>query len=165
MAATDVGSKAWFQLLLWSFAVASIWHILSVNTQTRLSMHAVLPESSLLSHINKFGVYMASLIRQCSDKPKHACSLTALTHAQNGRTYGIFFQSMLRSALACVQSRQSLQFCCTCTQWAYTRHVRSVNAQTSHSVLQSCQSLYCTRTCTKWAYIWHIFFSQCSDET
>ena len=67
MAATDVGSKAWFQLLLWPFAVASIRHIISVNTQTRLSMHAVLPEPSLLSHINKMGVYMASFISQCTD--------------------------------------------------------------------------------------------------
>ena len=66
------------------------------------------------------------------------CSLarafTALTHAQNGRTYGIFHQSMLRRALACVQPRQSFQCSRTCTQWTYTRHVRSVNAQTSHSV-------------------------------
>ena len=69
MAAADVGSKAWFELLLWSFAVASIRHILSVNTQTRLSMHAVLPEPSLLLHINKMGVCMASFISQNSDKP------------------------------------------------------------------------------------------------
>ena len=69
MAAADVGSKAWFELLLWSFAVAYMRHILSVNTQTRLSMHAVLPEPSLLSHINKLGIKMASFITQCSDKP------------------------------------------------------------------------------------------------
>ena len=76
--------------------------ILSVNAQRRLSKFAVLPESSLLSHIHKMGVFMVSFISQCSNKPKHACSLTraftALTHAQNGHTYGIFFQSMLRRA-------------------------------------------------------------------
>ena len=53
---------------------------------------------------------------------------------KNGRTYGIFHQSMLIRALACVQSRQGRQCSRTCTQWAFTRHVRSVNAQTSHSV-------------------------------
>ena len=80
----------------------------SVNAQTRLSMHAVLPEHSLLSHIHKMGVFVAYFISQCSNKPYHACSLTraftALAHAQNGLTYGIFFQSMLRRALLCVQS-------------------------------------------------------------
>ena len=74
----------------------------SVNAQTRLSMHAVLPEPSLLSRIHKMGVFMAYFISQCLNKPKHACSLsrtfTTLTHAQNGCTYSILFQSMLRRA-------------------------------------------------------------------
>ena len=42
---------------------------LSVITQTRLSMHAVLPEPSLLSHIHTMGEYMASFVSQCSNKP------------------------------------------------------------------------------------------------
>ena len=99
---------------------AYIRHILSANTQTRLSIHAVLPEPSLLSHMHKMGVHTAYFISQCSDAPEHSYRLarafTALAHAQNGRSYGIFFQPMLRRALACVQS---------------------------------CQNLYCSRTCTK----------------
>ena len=66
----------------------------SANAQTRLSMHAVLPGHSLRSHIHKMGVFMAYFISQCSNKPKHTCSptraFTALAHAQNGRTFGIF---------------------------------------------------------------------------
>ena len=73
-----------------------LWHLLSVNAQTCLSMRAVSPEPSRLSHIHTMGVYMASFISQCSNKPKHACSLTraftALAHTQDELTYGIFFQ-------------------------------------------------------------------------
>ena len=47
---------------------AYIWHIFSVNAQTRLIMHAV-SEPSLLSHMHKMGVFMASFISQCSNKP------------------------------------------------------------------------------------------------
>ena len=74
---------------------AYIRHILSVETQTRLSMHAVLLEPSLLSHMHKICLYTAYSISQCSYAPEHACCLakafTALAHAQNGRSYGIFF--------------------------------------------------------------------------
>ena len=45
------------------------YDIFSVNAQTRLSMHAVLPEHSLLSHINKMGVFVVYFISQCSNKP------------------------------------------------------------------------------------------------
>ena len=65
---------------------AFIRHILSAYAQTCLSVCAVLPEP-----------------------------LLALAHAQNGRTYGIFFQSMLRRDLACVKSCQSLYCSRTCT--------------------------------------------------
>ena len=41
----------------------------SVNAQTRLNMHAVLPEPSLLSHKQKMSVFMAYFISQCSNKP------------------------------------------------------------------------------------------------
>ena len=47
---------------------AYIWQIYSVNAQTRLSIHAVLPEPSLLSHMYKMGVHMANLFSQCSDE-------------------------------------------------------------------------------------------------
>ena len=43
---------------------------------------------------------------QCSDEPYYVCSLarafTALAHAQNGFVHGIFYQSMLKQALACM---------------------------------------------------------------
>ena len=75
---------------------AYIWHILSANAQTRSSMHAVFSEPSLLSHMHKMGEHMAYSISQFSDAPVHMCSptraFTALAHAQNGHTYGIFFQ-------------------------------------------------------------------------
>ena len=44
-------------------------YINSVNAQTRLNMHTVLPEPSLLSHIHKMGVFMAYFISKCSNKP------------------------------------------------------------------------------------------------
>ena len=73
-----------------------------------LSIYAVLPEPSLLSHMHKMGVHTAYFISQCSDAPEHSYRLarafTALAHTLNGRSYGIFFQPMLRRALACAQS-------------------------------------------------------------
>ena len=76
------------------------WHVLSVHAQTSLSMRAVSPEPSHLLHMHNMGIHTAYSINQCSDSPEHACSLarafTALAHAQNGRTYGIFLQSLLR---------------------------------------------------------------------
>ena len=111
-----------------ALAHAQIGRTYGIFFKTILSMHAVLSEPSLLSHVHKMGVHMAYSINQCSYAPEHACCLArafiALAHAQNGRSYGIFFQSKLKRALA--------------------------------SVL-SCQSLYCSRICTKWAYIWYIF--------
>ena len=75
------------------------WHIPSVNAQTRLSMRAVSLEPSLLLHMRKFGVHTAHSFSQYSDETLYACSLarafTALTRAQNWRTYDIFHQSML----------------------------------------------------------------------
>ena len=124
-----------------------------MNAKTCLSIHAVSPEPSLLSHMHI-----------------------------NGCTYGIFFQPMLRLEEACMQSCQSLYCSRTCTKWAYIWHIPSFNAQTHltiHAVspepsllshmhingctygiffqpmlrleeacMQSCQSLYCSRTCT-----------------
>ena len=66
-----------------------------VNVQTSLSMRVVSPEPSLLSHMRKMGLHTAYSFSQCSDEPYYVCSLarafTALAHAQNGRTYVIFF--------------------------------------------------------------------------
>ena len=77
-----------------------LWRLLSVNAQTSLSMRAVLLRLSLLSHMLKKGVHTVYSSSQFSDAHEHVCSLaralTALTHAQNGRTYGIFQQSILR---------------------------------------------------------------------
>ena len=55
----------------WAF----IWHIFSVNAQTRLSMRAVSPEPSMLSHMHKMGVHTAYYFNQCSDAPEYAHSL------------------------------------------------------------------------------------------
>ena len=72
-----------------------LWHILSFNVQTSLSMRAVSPETLLLSHMRKMGLHTAYYFSQCSDEPYCVCSLarafTALAHTQNGRTYDIFF--------------------------------------------------------------------------
>ena len=55
-----------------------------------------------------YGIFFS----QCSDETYYASSLArafiALAHTQNGCVYGIFYQSMLKQALACVQSHQSL---------------------------------------------------------
>ena len=79
-----------------------LWHLLSVNAQTSLSVHAVSPEPSLLSRMHKMGVHLVYSSIQYSNADEHVCSLarafTALTHAQNERTYSTFFQSMLRRA-------------------------------------------------------------------
>ena len=97
------------------------WHLLSVNAQTSLSMRAVSPEPSLLLHMHKMGIQTAYSISQCSDSPEHACSLarafTVLAHAQKGRTYGIFFQSILRRDLVFMQSYQSLHRSHTYAKW------------------------------------------------
>ena len=114
------------------------WHLLSVNAQTSLSMRAVSPGPSLLSHMRKMGIHTAYSFSQCSDSPEHACSLarafTALAHAQNGRIYGTFFQSILRRDLVFMQSCQSLHCSHTCAKWAYIRHISSVNALTRLSI-------------------------------
>ena len=114
------------------------WHLLSVNAQTSLSMRAVSPGPSLLSNMRKMGIHTAYSFSQCSDSPEHACSLTraftALAHAQNGRIYGIFFQSILRRDLVFMQSCQSPHCSHTCAKWAYIRHISSVNALTRLSI-------------------------------
>ena len=52
-----------------------LWHLLSVNAQTSLSMRAVSPEPSLLSHMHKMGVHLVYPSIQCSDAHEHVCSL------------------------------------------------------------------------------------------
>ena len=82
-------------------------HMLSANTQTRLSMHEVC-QSLHCSRIYTKWVYI----------------------------YGIFYQSMLKQTLACVQSHQSLHSSRTCAKWAYIWHILLGNAQTSLSVCE-----------------------------
>ena len=84
---------------------AYIWHIPSVNAQTRLSIHAVSPEPSLLSNMHI-----------------------------NGRIYDIFFQPMCRQEVTCMLSCQCLHCSHTCTKWAYIWHILSVTAQTRLSL-------------------------------
>ena len=67
-----------------------LWHILLVNVQTSLSMRVVSPEPSLLSHMRKMGLHTTYSFSQCSDEPYCVCSLPALAHARNWRTYDIF---------------------------------------------------------------------------
>ena len=148
---------------LLSSYMQNIWHILSVKAQTCLSVWVVLSEPLLLSHMCKLGVHMAYSFGQYSDETKYAWSLarafTALIRAQNGRTYGIFHQSMLIGAWACVLSRK------TCTKWAFIWHILSVKAQTclSNCVVSSEPLLlsHMHKMGVHMAY----FFSQCSDET
>ena len=87
-----------------------------------------------LAHVRNSRTYDI-FFSQCSDETKYACSLTraftALAHTQNGCVCGIFYQSVFKQALACVQSRQSLHCSRTCAKWAYIPHILSVNAQTS----------------------------------
>ena len=101
-------------------------------------MRAASSEPSLLIHMRKIGVHTAYSFSQCSDEPKLVCSLvrafTALAHVQNGRTYGNFFQSMLRRDLVCMQSCQSLHCSHTCTKWVCLWHILSVNVQTNLSM-------------------------------
>ena len=74
-------------------------------------MRSVSTVHSLLSPLHKMGEHMAFSFSEFSDKPNYASILvrafTALAHAQNGCVYGIFYLSMLRQDLVCVQSRQS----------------------------------------------------------
>ena len=55
----------------------------------------------------------------------------------NGRSYDIFFQPMLRRALACVQSCQNLYCSHTCAKWAYIRPILLANTQTRQKYLCS----------------------------
>ena len=58
-----------------------IWHILAFKAKTSLSMRAVSPELSLLSHMHNMGVHMAYFISKCSDAPELTRTFTALAHA------------------------------------------------------------------------------------
>ena len=146
---------------------AYIRHIPSVNAQTRLSIRAVSPGPSLLSHMRKMGVHTAYSFSQYSDETRYSCSLagafTALTHAQNGRTYGIFHQSMLWRAWAFVPSSQSLHCSRTYTKWAFIRHILSANAQTCLSVCAVLPEPLLLSHMRKMGVHTAYSFSQCSD--
>ena len=148
---------------------AYIRHILSANAQTCLSVCAVLPEPLLLSHMRKMGVHTANSFSQYSDETKYSCSLarafTALINAQNGRTYGIFHQSMLWRAWAFVPSSQSLHCSRTYTKWAFIRHILSANAQTCLSVCAVLPEPLLLSHMHKMGVHMAYLISQCSDET
>ena len=76
-----------------------------MNAHTRLSVHAVSPDPSLLLHMHI-----------------------------NGRICDIFIQPIFRLEEACMQACQSLHCSRTCTKWAYIWHIPSVNAQTRLSI-------------------------------
>ena len=84
---------------------AYIRHISSVNALTRLSTYRL------------------------------ARAFTALAHTLNGCSYGIFFQPMLRRALAFVKSCQNLYCSRTCANWAYIPYSFS---QYSYETKYSC---------------------------
>ena len=131
-----------------------LWHLLSVNAQTSLSMRTVSPEPSLLSHMRKMGVHTAYSFSQCLDEPKRVCSparaFTALAHTHNGRTNGMFVQSMLRRAIAyCSLSRVSTALAHAQNGRTYGIFFQSVRRR-DLVCMQSCQSLHCSRTYTKW---------------
>ena len=128
-------------------------------------MRAASPEPSLFSHMHKLGVHTAHSISQCSDAPGHACSLarafTALAHVQNGRRYGIFFQSMLGRALACVQSCQGLNCSRTCTKWEYIWHIFQSMFR-GDLVCTSLARAFIALAHTQNGCVYGIFISQCS---
>ena len=106
--------------------------MLSVNAHTHLSTRTASTEPSFLSHMHKMGVLTAYAFSQYADNlvcMQSARAFTALAHTQNRCIYGIFYQSMFKQTLACVQSQQSLHCSNTCTKWAYIRHIPSVNVQ------------------------------------
>ena len=105
-------------------------------------------------------VQIAYAISQCSYASEHACSLDrafiSFAHAQNGRTYGIFFQSILRRDLVCMQSARAFTALAHIQNGCiYGIFYQSMLKQTLACV-QSHQSLHCSNTCTKRAYIRHI---------
>ena len=63
---------------------------------------------------------------------------------------------MLRRALLCVQSCQSIHCSRTCTKWTYICHIFQSMLRRDLVCMQSCQSIHCSRTCTKWVCSWHL---------
>ena len=49
--------------------MSGLWHLLSANAQTSLSMRAVSPEPTLLSRMRKMSVHTAYSFSKCSDEP------------------------------------------------------------------------------------------------
>ena len=111
-----------------------IWHILSVNTQTRSSMRAILSEPSLLSQMHKMGIYMAYFISECSDALEHTCSLTrALTARAHAH------------------------------KWAYIWNILSANAQTSLNMSSVSPEPSLLSHMHKMGVHMAYFISECSD--
>ena len=170
-----------------------LWHILSVSVQTSLSMRAVSPGPSLLSHMRKMGLHTAYSFSQCSDEPYYVCVVFLLSHMHEMGVHMTYFQSMLRRDLVCMQSYQSIHCSRTYTKWVCLWHILLVNVQTSlsmravppepslhshmrkmglhtaYSFSQCSDEPYCVCSLPALAHArngrtYNIFFSQCSDE-
>ena len=87
-------------------------------------MRSVSPEHSLLSHIHKTSVYV----------------------------YIIFYQSLLRQALECVQSRQSVDYSRPCTKWANIWHFLD---KPYHACILF-RAFTALTHAQKWVCIWHV---------
>ena len=106
-----------------------------------------------------------SMLRRDSVCMQSHRAFTALSHTQSVCLYGIFYQSMLKQALACVHSHQSLHWSHTCAKWAYIRAILSVNAQTSLSVCAVLPEPLLLSHMHKMGVNMEYFASQCLDET
>ena len=92
-------------------------------------------------------------------------AFTAQTHAQNGRTYGKFHQSMLRRDSVCMQSCQSLHCSRTYTKWVYIWHLLSVNAQTNLSMRECLTRAFTAQTHAQNGCIYGIFYQSMLKQT
>ena len=77
-----------------------LWHILLVNVQTSLSMRAVPPEPSLLSHMRKMGFHTAYSFSQCSDEPYCVCVVFLLSHMHEMGVHMSYFSVNIQTRLS-----------------------------------------------------------------
>ena len=141
------------------------WHILSVNVQTNLSMRAVSPDPSLLSHMHRKGVHTVYFISQCSDAHEHLCSFarafTAFAHAQNGRKY-LSVNAKTRLSMHAVKPERSLLS--HIHKMSGLWHLLSANAQTSLSMRAVSPEPTLLSRMRKMSVHTAYSFSKCSDE-
>ena len=90
--------------------------------------------------------------------------IVCVVFLRNGRTYGIFFQSMLRRDLVCMQSYQSIHCSRTYTKWVCLWHILLVNVQTSLRMRVVSPEPSLLSHMRKMGLHTAYSFSQCSDE-